>query len=253
MRTKRIQDIEAYILENKTVSLEKLCQEFHISMSTLRRDLAELLQNTNIHKIYGGVTTQSPKKEVAPFAERCVVNLEIKQRIAQRAAQFVSDWDTIFVDSGTTTQYMADALADRKGLTVITPSLSFIYRAMEYSNIRIIALPGILDRHTCSFVGPPTSRFLENHNLTKSFLSSTGISIRNGVTNATSHESDVKKIAVGRSDQVYLLADHSKFGVASFLTYCSLDAIDVLVSDQLPKQGLAEHLEKIGVRIALAE
>ena len=56
MRTKRIDEIELYIREKKSVSLDTLCEVFNVSKNTVRRDIATLEQSGKIKKVYGGVT-----------------------------------------------------------------------------------------------------------------------------------------------------------------------------------------------------
>ena len=56
MRTKRIDEIELYIREKKSVSLDTLCEVFNVSKNTIRRDIATLEQSGKIKKVYGGVT-----------------------------------------------------------------------------------------------------------------------------------------------------------------------------------------------------
>mgnify|MGYP000488968608 CR=1 FL=1 len=49
MRAERLNEMEQYILGKETVSLEDLCDQFDISMNTVRRDISELLDRGNIH------------------------------------------------------------------------------------------------------------------------------------------------------------------------------------------------------------
>ena len=39
MRTKRIDEIEQYIIQEKSVSLDTLCDVFQVSKNTIRRDI----------------------------------------------------------------------------------------------------------------------------------------------------------------------------------------------------------------------
>ena len=57
MRAERLNEMEQYILGKETVSLEDLCDQFDISMNTVRRDISELLDRGNIRKVYGGVSS----------------------------------------------------------------------------------------------------------------------------------------------------------------------------------------------------
>ena len=69
MRSQRMEQMEAYILEHKTVTLDELCEEFGVSKNTVRRDLDVLLENRRFKKIYGGVTVED-FKELVSFGER---------------------------------------------------------------------------------------------------------------------------------------------------------------------------------------
>ena len=68
MRSQRMEQMEAYILEHKTVTLDELCEEFGVSKNTVRRDLDVLLENRRFKKIYGGVTVED-FKELVSFGE----------------------------------------------------------------------------------------------------------------------------------------------------------------------------------------
>ncbi|WP_210118901.1 DeoR/GlpR family DNA-binding transcription regulator [Treponema parvum] len=252
IRPKRIEEIKSYIYQNKTVTLEQLCREFKVSMSTLRRDLEEILQEKDIKKIYGGVTT-TKRKELVPFDERNITNQEIKERIAIKAASLVENGDIIFIDSGTTTFHMIEALKEKKDITVITNNLEIIVQAVPYPDIKIISLSGMLSRKTLSFTGMMAAQVLQNYNIGKAFMAATGFSVENGITNSSPPETEIKQTAVQRSQQTYLLADSSKSGVISLMTYCSLDKIDALVTDAQPSNGICDFMNAHGVRIIIAE
>ena len=64
MRSKRIKEIKNYIYGNKTVTLDQIFENFNISKSTIRRDLDEILENSNIKKIYGEVTAGQRKSAI---------------------------------------------------------------------------------------------------------------------------------------------------------------------------------------------
>lgn len=251
MRTQRIENIRAYILERKTVSLEDICAAFDISMSTLRRDLEEVLQGTNIKKIYGGVTVR-PNHQVPAFQVRNVVNPAGKRAIAARAAQMIDENDVVFLDSGTTTLYLLDAIGAQKHVSVLTSHLEIMYRAAQMPNIELIALPGTFNRKTHSFMGSGAAEMLARYNISKAFLATSGISASNGVTNSSPVEAEIKSAAVRRSLQKILLTDHSKFDMVALMTYCALGDLDVLVTDGAPPAGLADALATAQVETVLA-
>lgn len=252
MRPQRIEEIKDYIYENKTVTLDQICKNFKISKSTIRRDLNEILAGGDIKKIYGGVTVL-PEKELTSFEERNISNLNVKERIAAAAAELVEDGDIIFIDSGTTTLPIIDHIGNKKEVTILTNNVEIIIRAIPYSNINIISLSGTLNRKTLSFTGSSAAQVLQTYNISKAFMAATGFSIASGCTNSSPLESDVKRMAVQRSQQVYLLADRSKCGVVSLITYCNLSKVNTLVTDEYPPKDVCSYIEEHGGRILIAK
>lgn len=251
MRSTRIEELEAVIIQNRTISMDQLCADFGISKSTLRRDLAELVKRGRIRKIYGGVEA-APQGKLVSFMERATTAAGAKQQIGKAAAGLVRDGDIIFLDSGTTTLYMADEIGKRKNLTVLTNNIEVILRMLPYEDVQVIALSGMLNRKTFSFTGAEAAEALQRYNISKAFLACTGISAESGATNSSSSESEVKRMAVARSRNVYLLADSNKFNVVSLITYCNLADIDVLITNQAPPPAIAAALKKAGARVLLA-
>ncbi|MFT4007997.1 MAG: DeoR family transcriptional regulator [Lacrimispora sp.] len=55
MRISRIDQLEQYILEHRSASIDDLCEAFEISKNTVRRDLEVLVSRGTVEKVYGGV------------------------------------------------------------------------------------------------------------------------------------------------------------------------------------------------------
>ena len=212
-------------------------------MSTLRRNLESILADEDIKKIYGGVTVL-PKKRLIPFKDRNITHSAEKMQIAAAAAQLIENGDIIFIDSGTTTMHMLETIKDKKDITILTNNVEIILQAIPYDNINIITLSGSLNRKTLSFAGNYAAQVLRNYNISKAFMATTGFSIANGVTNSSPVESDLKRAAVERSQMVCLLADNSKCGEVSLMTYCGLEQIDVLITNSEPATEIYEFMNK---------
>ncbi len=252
MRSKRIEEIKNYIYENKTLSLNQICGEFNISKSTLRRDLESILSAGGIKKIYGGVTVL-PKKGLVPFEDRNISHPNEKMKIAAAASQLIEDNDIVFIDSGTTTTHLLENIKNKNNITILTNNIEIILRGMPYENINIITLSGALNRKTLSFAGNYAAQVLKNYNISKAFMATTGFSIANGVTNSSPVEFALKRVAIERSKKKYLLADSSKCGEVSLMTYCNLGQIDILITDAKPSQDIVEMMTKVGHKILIAK
>ena len=251
MRSKRIDSMALYIKENKTVTLEQLCEHFQVSKNTVRRDIPEILETGEFKKIYGGIT-YSPNTYLKSFSERHVNNLELKQQIARKAASYVSDGDIIFIDSGTTTYHMIEHLKDRKDITILSHSLEVFTRSALYPDLRVVSLPGDLDHKTLSFAGLNTTKYLENYNISKAFIATAGLSAQNGLTNSSPKEFEIKQTILQKSRENYVLADHTKFQIVSLLTFSNFENVHGVITDTEPEKALTDYLKAKDVKIILS-
>lgn len=253
IKDKRINKIEEYIIEHKSVSLDELMDVFKVSKNTIRRDVQELVEKGDFKKVYGGVAVDDDTRtKLESFHDRQVRNQIEKEMIGKSAANYVEDGDIIFIDSGTTTIEMIEFIKNKQ-VTVITNSLDFIVRALPYENLNVITAGGILERKTNSFGSLKYMDILNAYNINKAFMASTGISLSNGVTNASPLESELKATIVNRSSKVFLLVDHDKFDKYGLMTYCRLDKIDYLVTDIKPNEVYQNYADKNGIQIVVAE
>lgn len=251
MRSQRISEIEQYVYTHKTVTLDELCQIFQVSKNTIRRDVEEITQNSDIVKTYGGVMVSTlPRKPLVSFAERNVSHQEHKRQIAARAAALVNEGDSIFIDSGTTTLYMLEHIKDKR-ITLITNNIEVMVQAIPYDNINLISLSGTLNRKTLSFTGTNAAKLLSSYNIQKAFLSATGITLENGATNSSPEETCIKEIAVKKSMEKYLLVDSSKFSSVSLLTYCNVKDLTGIITDQKPNADFCDYAAKHQVSVII--
>ena len=230
MKTFRLNKMEQYITENGTVSMEDLCGEFGVSISTVRQDVGLLVEKGTVRKVYGGVSS-ARSNPLIPFEERKIRNLARKQAIGKQAALLLQDRDILFLDSGTTTMQLIPYISPDLGVTILTHSLSAMQAALPYPHIEIISLPGKLDRRTNAFLAADL-RYLEQYNITIAMMAATGISGTGEVTNSILLEQEIKQKALEKSGRSYLLADSDKFDHASLITYARLGQFTGIVTDE---------------------
>ncbi len=229
MKAKRLEEMESYILANGSVTMEELRDHFGISMNTVRRDIAEIVRPGYIEKVYGGVKAQTRVPALVPYSVRSSSPDDAKRRICMEAGRMVKDGDIIFIDSGTTTVHIMDAIRD-KSVTVITNNIEVMVQALELDNIRIIVMPGEIHRKTHSITGEDSAAFLSHLNTDVAFMAATGASF-SGVTNSSPLEYSIKRAAVAHTKRAVLLITGGKFGVTSLLTYASLSQFQSVITD----------------------
>lgn len=248
MRDTRIHQMKQYIFDHRHVSMEELCRHFHVSMNTVRRDLAELADLGMVRKVYGGVIS-CEKKTLREYYERNNCFAEEKKRIGAAAAELVEDHDVIFADSGTIVFRMIPYIR-AKQVTVITASLSAMNEASVRENIRLVVLPGSYHAELNAVSGAEAAEYLRRYHLNKAFLAAAGWTMEQGATHASTLEYELKRAALLEADRKILMIDSSKIGSTAIMKYAVPEELDLLITDRMPEE-MAETCRERGLKVML--
>ncbi len=248
MKAERLKEIEQYLIGNQTASLDTLCSLFNVSKNTIRRDVSELESRGVLMKVYGGVTLNL-KEDTIPFSQRQLQLTSEKRIIGLLASELINSGDIIFIDSGSTTVHLIPHIKNKENITVISNSLNILVESAPFNNLNIISTGGILQRKTNSFTGDDVISFLNTLNINKAFMATTGVSIEKGVTNTSFVETTIKKAVIDISENIIVLADHSKLDTSALITYCNLDKIDYFVTNIKPAGRYTDFFNKNNVKL----
>lgn len=161
---------------------------------------------------------------------------EAKEAIAQLCVAELKPGDAIFIDSGSTTQLIADLLAATPDpprpshLTVLTNSIGVAQAVSEVPGIEHVLLGGHVRRVAGSVVGSLTLENLSRFVVNVAFIGVSGLS-EGGVTVADLEEARLKAAVIGRARSVAAPLDHTKLGTTHFAKICDLADIDVVITD----------------------
>lgn len=125
---------------------------------------------------------------------------------------------------------------NQRNLTIMTNGLEVIREAAPLvPNITLISSGGILRDVSYTFVGPQAVQFFQEVRANTLFLSATGLTLPEGITDPNPLEIDVKRAMAASVERVVLLMDSTKFGVRSLSPVLPLDRIHVLITnDDIP-------------------
>ena len=192
--------------------------------------------------------------EVVDAAQSLRDEVELRKcAIAQRAAQLVRSGDVLIVDDGQVTTFLAEALREHGGITVITNSVGVFETLRHNSQITLISTGGLLRPGTQALIGPTAEAALADLRADKLFLATTGISLDFGLSHPDLAEVSAKQAMIRAAREVILLADHSKFEGDLVMQLAPIDAIDILVTDNALPASVRLELSTRGVEIILAE
>jgi DeoR family transcriptional regulator of aga operon len=164
-----------------------------------------------------------------------------------KAAQLIQDNDTIIIDSGTTTIEVAKNLNHVKNLTVISNALNIAGQLVNYEDMKVILLGGILRNTSLSLIGSIAESSIKNFYCDKLFMGVDGIDSQYGVFTPNSEEAYLNRHMIENSKQVIVVTDSSKFKRKGFAFIAPITQIDIVVTDSgIPPEEL-KNLRNIGV------
>jgi DeoR/GlpR family transcriptional regulator of sugar metabolism len=245
-RQNAIMDI---ITKDKVVSINRLSDRFSISTASIRRDLEKMEQQGLVKRTYGGAVLVEGINAEIPLVVREIEQREAKQKIAKRAAQFIDDQDTIFMDSSTTTKELTNFLEGINNLTVITNGIRAITDMAPLENITVYGISGKLRKPSLSFIGNQAETFVTDYWASKLFFSCTGLWMSHGAMDYSDAEAELRKKMMSTCQKIILLCDHTKFDRPAFYKICPFSRIDVLITDLKLNEQWESLLMQNGVEL----
>ncbi len=245
----RRERIIAAVHENGRVRVSELSEEYDISEVTIRKDLEVLEAEGHLKRVHGGAVGLNKLYVNMDLSERYKTNSQAKKSLAELAASFIDDNDTIFMNAGTTLTYVLRAIRDKKNISLVTNSIQNATEAALYSSFNVILLGGELDSKYQFTFGADAEGQLENYRAAKCILSVDGISADSGLTLYYSNEASLARKMIESSQQTIVVADSSKIGRAVFARITDAKMTDVLITNSSEKRKELTALEKLGVKI----
>lgn len=228
---KRMSEIIKIVNEKKSITVQELMEEFDASESTIRRDLNTLHAEGYIVKVFGGAiandTGYSTKDD--DVEERQLLNLEDKKSIAKYAALLICDDDFVYLDAGTTTEYMIDYITSKKAVFV-TNAVDHARRLVK-AGFRAYLIGGELKASTEAIVGKEALISISKYNFTKGFFGANGVNTKEGFTTPELNEAMVKKAAFDKCKDAYVLCDNSKFNQISPITFAAFESAQIITNE----------------------
>ncbi|MDD3411377.1 MAG: DeoR/GlpR family DNA-binding transcription regulator [Eubacteriales bacterium] len=241
------------LLENhEKMSVEELANHFHVTETTIRRDLISMEEKQQIIGKRGYAIL--PDRSYGQQTRRRNTHQEEKARIAAKAFELFSGVHSMALDSGTTIGELVRHLVDQHSelqLQLVTCSLLTAYDTCRYFNTSIPG--GIVFPDETSCGGPYMSDFFSNVTTDVAFLGSTGIANTPGLTVSYPPMLDVKRAMMACATKRVGLLDSSKFLTRGIYTFCTFDELDVLITVKTEENARAlDEIAKHNVEIVLA-
>lgn len=246
-KTERQRLIYKCVQEQKTVSMELLVDMFGVTNETIRKDLIQMDAEGFIVRTFGGAMLREWLER--PMQQRERENDAEKKAIALEAVKLLREKDFITMDSGTTVMRLVNYLPIDLSLTVLTNIWEVAERLRDHQNIMVLLTGGQLLRGSMTMGGYVAEGTVRSFKANKAFLSCEGLDPHYGTMDSSEEAARIKQAMMEVADEVYVLADHTKFKVITHVRCCPLNKITALITDEGTEPSVIKQYEDAGVKV----
>ncbi len=244
----RQRDILTQLQARGALRVAELTARFGVAEETVRRDLRRLSEQGKLRRAHGGAVRMDagpgtgsgeaggsrgalPGGDVElPHNERRHVHAQAKRAIASAALPLIEPGQVIALDASTTAFELARQLPDVP-LTVVTNSLVTCLLLAQRKHIETVCTGGVLDEDSGAFTGFAAERCVRSLNIQRVFFSCRGIDVARGLSEVSDNHARMKLCLIESAAESVLLADASKFGVASTVFFAPATRPDRLITN----------------------
>jgi DeoR/GlpR family transcriptional regulator of sugar metabolism len=238
---KRQGQILLHIKEKGSATIEEVAHRFGVSEMTVRRVLYKLADAGLIIRTPGGAMSAPTGSMERTFHERSEKMASAKDAIGRLAATLVREGDTVVLDSGTTTRYVARHLATRSALVVVTASLAVVDELAGSNGIQVRLTGGLYRRTSHDLCGSAVEEALGNVYADRVFFGAAALSLHKGVMN---YDQEMPKAILRAGKQRILVIDSSKVGIEAVYRFCPVESCSLVVTDKGVKSADLKRLRK---------
>lgn len=229
---------------DNTLDVNSIASEMNVSAMTIRRDLNILEDMGKIIREHGGAKLNENQQVEGQTYNSSLE--KIKALIAEQAAKYIENNNTLFINSSSTALSTINFLND-KTLTVVTNNLRINKDKVNPSTS--ILLPGGEIRYPKeALVGDLCVSNLSNIHADITVIGCSGISAEKGLSTNNIHESRVNNVMINNATKLVIVtADYRKIGSDSSFIVSDLSNIDILITDIYANPEAIRGIEDAGV------
>jgi DeoR family transcriptional regulator, ulaG and ulaABCDEF operon transcriptional repressor len=251
----RWQLILTQVRERGVIRVREIVASTGASPATLRRDLVKLEELGQVRRIHGGIEAVAADEQAhlatRPFGLSQAINAERKREVAEAAASLCTDGESIIINAGSTTWFMAEFLRQRR-MQILTNSFPIAQELIVTSQNRIVLPGGELYREQGIILSPFDEDATQHFTASKMFMSCLSITSM-GIIEGDPLIARAESKLLSRAEQLIVIADSSKFQPRGSMAVCPLARVHTLVTDDGAPEQFLDHARSLGINVVIAE
>ena len=230
-------------------SIKDLATYFNVSEMTIRRDVDTLCKEGIVTNLHGAVIMNPENNTPYQLTAALTSHFSEKDRIGKFAASLAVPGDTLIIDTGSTTQYIAKYLPADLPLTVLCYNYNVLSHLLHKPNIKLIFPGGFYHSDTQMFESKEARALIHNTRATKTFISAAGVHESMGITCVNGYEVDTKHAGMQSSFERILTIDSSKFSVIQSAHFANLEEFNTIITDSNISEKWMNLIQGMGITL----
>src|SRR5690349_15732477 len=229
--SQRHSEIVQLAKDNGRVLVDDLATHFNVTPQTIRKDLNDLCDQRLLTRIHGGALFPSGIENMEYEARRKIAADE-KEAIGSAAARLIPDNASLFINIGTTTEAVSNALLDHSGLMVITNNINVANRMRVYPSIEVVIAGGIVRGSDGGIVGEAAVDFIRQFKVDYAVIGASAIDHDGALLDFECREVKVAEAIIANARNVVLVADGTKFGRTAPVRIGHISQVGSFITDR---------------------
>jgi DeoR/GlpR family transcriptional regulator of sugar metabolism len=225
----RKSEILLFLKEKGTASIAEMAAKFAVSEMTVRRVIHSLADSGLVIRTPGGAMLAPTGSMERSFLERSARQAGAKDAIGREAAKLIQPGETVVLDSGTTTRYIARYIATQRDVTVITTSLAVLEELAGSPGIEVRLTGGLYRHSSHDLSGYAVVDALAGIQADKTFFGAAALSFQKGVMN---FDAEMPRAFLRAGRERILVMDSSKIGTEAVYRLCAVEKCDLVITDK---------------------
>ena len=230
------------------VLVDELAQRFSVSPQTIRKDLNDLCDGRALLRIHGGAIFPQGNENMEYDARRSIAAQD-KKAIGKAAADLIPSNSSLFINIGTTTEAVGEALVEHAGLMVITNNINVANRLRLFPSIEVVIAGGVVRRSDGGIVGEAAVDFIKQFKVDFAVIGSSAIDNDGALLDYDYREVKVAQAIMANARHVILVADSTKFERTAPVRIGHISQVNTFVTDRCTAQSVKAICEESDVRL----
>ena len=230
------------------VIVDELARRFEVTAQTIRKDLNDLCDRKYLSRIHGGAVIASGVRNLAYEARRFVATEE-KRSIGRAAAQLIPNGSSLFINIGTTTEEVAEALVGHENMLVITNNLNVAMNLRRREGFEVIVAGGPVRASDGAVIGAAAVDLMRQFKLDVAVIGASAIDSDGSLLDFDYQEVRVAQTIIENARRVILVSDRTKLERTAPVRIAHLEQVHIFVTDYMPSIRLRQLCEQKGIRL----